>query len=347
MGITIRDVAEQAGVSIATVSRVINNDSGHRVNAATARKVIDAVIALGYTPDGMARNLRKGTALSQTSLNIGTLLTSTIDSYNDSFFHEILLGIQEEIANTGHTLRFALSLDTVSQKVVEESLRAHDLDGVILLGRMSAQTLFLVKKHVQNIIYAGLNPLNQDFDEVVCDAYGCAKAAVHYLASCGYRKIGYIGTAARSGSSTLINEHRYDGYLDAMSELGFSVKSDHVIDTPLSIEMAFHAIERFLTQKSLPEAFFCANDNCAIGALKALRTHRIRVPKDIGIIGIDDLEISAFSTPMLTTFHIPRKEIGVYSVRMLNDQIRNNRKYPIRLQLPYSLITRDSCKKPL
>ena len=347
MASTIRDVAERAGVSIATVSRVINNNSSHRVRPDTARKVIDAVIALEYSPSGAARDLRRGNSKNGTSLNIGVLLTSSIDSYNDNFFRDILLGIQEETANTGHTISFAHSLDTVPQAVIEEAICNPTLNGVILLGRMSAQTLFMVKKNVSHIIYAGLNPLNQGFDEVVCDAYSCAKEAVSYLVSCGYKKIGFIGTAAHSGSSALINEYRYDGYLDAMAERNLEVKSEFIIDTPLNIEMSFHSVDQRMRQKKHPDAFFCANDYCAIGALKALRQHRIRVPRDIGIIGIDDLEMSAYSSPMLTTFHIPRQEIGIYSVRLLTDQIYQNRKLPLRLQLPYTLVTRESCKKPL
>lgn len=344
MAVTIRDIAELAGVSIATVSRVINNDQIHRVTPGTAKKVLDAIVALNYSPNENARNLRNMRPSERTSLNIGVLLTSVTDSYDDNFFHDILMGIQSEAATSGHTIRFTHSLNASAPKLIEEYLKTFSVDGVILLGRMNEDLLYLVRKNTRHLIYAGLNPVNQNFDEVFCNGLQCAKTAVRYLASCGYKRIGYIGTAVASGSSMLINEYRYDGYISAMNELGFPLIRDYIIDTPLSAELAYTNVNLRLAKGGLPQAYFCANDICAVGVLKALKERKIKVPQDVAIISIDDIDAAALANPALTTIHIPRHEIGIYSVRILSDQIETRRKYPIRVELPYHLIVRRSCK---
>lgn len=346
MSSTIKDVAKLAGVSIATASRVINNDQYHRVTPDTANKVLDAIVALNYSPNENARKLRFQKPREVPSFSIGVLLTSVGDSYNDNFFYDILMGIQNEAALSGHSISFTFSLSTTSLKSIEDYLKSNNIDGIILLGRMNADILYLVRKYIKHIIYAGLNPVNQSFDEVFCNGLLCAETAVRHLASCGYKKIGFVGTATNSGSSMLINEYRYDGYLNIMKELSLPICRDYIIDTPLSIEMAYNNMNLRLKKGTFAEAYFCANDICAIGVLKALREHKIKVPQDIAIIGIDDIETSAYVRPSLTTIQIPRHEIGSYSVRVLCDQISSKRKFPIRVELPYKLIIRSSCGSP-
>lgn len=342
MAATIKDVAQLAGVSLSTVSRVLSNNPTHRVKPETAKKVLDAVVELNFFPNEHARELRRKKSNTK-CYNIGVLLASASDSYNDSFFYDILLGIQAEAASLGHTISFSSALRSSSPTIIGESLKQFGGNGIILLGRMNADILHLVRKNTKHIVYAGLNPLNQSIDEVFCDGHACAKTAVYHLASCGYKKIGFIGTATFSGSSALINEYRYDGYIDSLKDLGLPFNKSYVIDTPLNIEMAYEALSSKLQSSDLPDAYFCANDYCAIGALKALREHRVKVPQDVAIIGIDDIDTSAFTKPSLTTIQIPRHEIGKFSVRILCDQIESRRKYPLKVELPYKLMIRESC----
>jgi DNA-binding LacI/PurR family transcriptional regulator len=347
VSVTIRDVAEAAGVSIATASRVINNDLSHRVTPATANKVLNAIVALNYIPNENARNLRCLKKSDMPPLNIGVLLTSAVDSYNDNFFYDILLGIQSEAALCGLSVSFTYSLNTIAQKSLENYLRLNKIDGIILLGRMNADILYIVQRSVKHIVYAGINPVNQAFDEVFCDGLACAKSAVKHLASCGYKKIGFVGTAASSGSSTLINEYRYDGYLSCMEDLHLPILRDYIIDTPLNLDMAYKNTSVRLDKGPVAEAYFCANDMCAIGVMKALRDHKLKVPQDVAVIGIDDIDTATYVRPALTTIQIPRHELGSYSIKVLCDQIVGKRKYPIRVELPYKLIVRASCKSPL
>jgi DNA-binding LacI/PurR family transcriptional regulator len=343
MAVTLTDVAKRAGVSLTTASRVINNDDIHRVNPKTTKKVLAAAMELEYAPNEFARKLRQKKPSGAGLLNIGVLLTSAIDSYNDSFFYDILLGIQAEIADLGHSLSFAYSFNDTSPAAIQSAITTTPISGLIILGRMNADTLHLLQKNHRHIVYAGLNPVNHQFDEVVCDGFLCAKTAVKHLAENGRKRIAFVGTASLSGSSMLLNEYRYDGYLSAMKELDLPVKKEYIIDTPLNIEMAFQSVDQMLSRGDIPDGLFCANDYCAIGALKALRLHKLKVPQDVATVSIDDIDMAAYSRPMLSTIQIPRQEIGKYSVKLLIDQIQNHRKYPIRISMPFRLIVRESC----
>lgn len=343
MPVTLNDVARRAGVSLTTASRVINNDSIHRVSPKTAKKVLDAAVELRYTPNEFARNLRQKRRDTKDTLHIGVLLTSAIDSYNDNFFYDILLGIQTQTADSGHSLSFTYSFSDTSPTAIQNAIAANAVSGMILLGRMTADTLHFIAKNNKHVVYAGLNPVNHQFDEVVCDGFLCARTAVKHLAALGHRRIGYVGTASPGGSSMLLNEYRYDGYIKTMEELDLPVSRDFIVDTPLNIEMAFQAVDKRLAHGNIPDALFCANDYCAIGALKALRLHKLKVPQDVAIVSIDDIDMAAYSRPMLSTIQTPRQEIGKYSVKLLTDQIHSRRKYPIRISMPFQLIVRESC----
>ena len=197
-------------MSLTTASRVINNDSIHRVNPKTAKKVLDAAVELRYTPNEFARNLRQKRRDTKDALHIGVLLTSAIDSYNDNFFYDILLGIHAQVADSGHSLSFTYSFSDTSPAAIQNAIAANAVSGMILLGRMTADTLHFIAKNHKHVVYAGLNPVNHQFDEVVCDGFRCAKTAVRHLAALGHRQIGFVGTASPSGSSMLLNEYRYD-----------------------------------------------------------------------------------------------------------------------------------------
>ena len=342
--VTLLDVARQAGVSPSTVSRVLNNNNLHPVNQKTAKRVLDAIVELGYSPNEHARNLRRRGTAPRSNITLGVLLTSSIDSYNDPFFYDILLGIQNQAADMGYSLSFTYSLRDTSSAAIPSNPLLESVSGLILMGRMSAETLHFVETRVRHVIYAGINHLDRRFDEVVCDGFHCAKAAVQHLAAIGRRRIGFIGNAIRGRTSNLVNEYRYDGYLSALSELGLPVQPELVVDAPLNMELAFQATDAMLRRGSAkPDALFCANDYCAIGALKALRTHRLRVPQDVAVLGIDDIEMAAYSQPALSTVHVPRQEIGKYAVKLLADQLTTKRSYPIRVSLPFRLIIRESC----
>lgn len=343
MSITIKDVANYAGVSPTTVSRVMNAGTLHPVNKKTAEKVLKAIIALGYVPNENARklSLKEQPALQKSNMNIGILLASAIDSYSDPFFHNMLIGIQSQASLFGYSIAYKYSVGEAQLSVIKNDILRHQAIGVIVLGRLSTDIFGFLSKNVKHIIYAGINHLNQQFDEVVCDAYSCAEAAVNHLIKIGYKKIGFVGNVINENSSVVLNEHRYKGYVHTLEKNNLPIYPEFIINTSIKIEPSYLAVDKLLSQSKIPEALFCANDFCAVGALKAINKHKLKVPADIALISIGDNGVSA--NPMISTIHIPCQDIGKYAINLLNDQVTTNRKYPLRLTLPYKLVIRDSC----
>lgn len=346
MSVTLKDVAKAANVSEATVSRVINNDTLHPVNKDKTQKVIEAISMLDYKPNTYARGLRKNSYQGKTSYTFGALLVSNKRSYNDNVFYHMLMGIQSESTNLGISLAFNYCMDKIEIENIGISM-FNNIDGLIIMGRTSSDVFDYLKSHVPNITYVGLNHVNHIFDEIICNSYDCTISAIKYLDSLKFKSIGFIGQRNTNKNNNVINEYRFSAYCDALTDLDIEIKESYIIDTEMTSEQAYTATLNWIdnNKDNFPEAFFASNDNSAIGAIKAFREKKIKIPEDISIISIDNIEMASYCNPMLTTVEVPYVELGKYAVRNLRDQIESKRKYPIRITLPYKLIVRDSCKK--
>ena len=159
-----------------------------------------------------------------------------------------------------------------------------------------------------------------------------------YLAELGHVHIAYLGERK--------NEIRYRGYWDALSQLALPLNRDHIIDTPLSTEGGYRAAARLLSSGSNITALFCANDLTAIGAMQAAGELGRRVPEELSVIGIDDIETCQYTTPVLTTIHIPMEDLGIMTAKILIDRIETGKRIPMRVELPFRLIKRGSCMAP-
>jgi len=179
---------------------------------------------------------------------------------------------------------------------------------------------------------------------VLCDAYRAARCAVDYLIGLGHKKIGYLGSTQQKYQ--VFNEHRYQGYLDALGDAGLPIDDAWVIDTPLTTPGGYANMQEMMRHGHLPTAIFCGNDSVALGVMKALSEHDIAVPHDISIIGFDNIEMSAYSHPALTTIAIPTKELGRIAVKVMLDKLETSRSYPLKVYLPFSLVERESCAAP-
>ena len=175
-------------------------------------------------------------------------------------------------------------------------------------------------------------------DRITCNAYLASKTAVSYLAKLGHTQIAYLGERK--------NEIRYRGYLDAISQLALPLNREYIIDTPLSSEGGYQAAIRLLSAENNITALFCANDLTAIGAMKAAKEIGRCIPKDLSVIGIDDIETCQYTKPMLTTIHIPMEDLGTMTAKILIDRIETGKRIPMKVELPFRLIRRDSCAVP-
>jgi DNA-binding LacI/PurR family transcriptional regulator len=349
MSVTLKDIAKKANVSISTVSRVINNDTAKPASKDTADKIWAIVKEMGYTPNQSARKLIKGeddTNPIPSSKAIGCIFTSTKDTYNDPFYSQIAVGIQEVISKRGYVLAFNYSSYDTSFSALYNNLSAYPVEGIIVLGRFDNETLKFLKNNFNNIVYAGVNYVNGGFDEVICDGYKGTIVAIEHLIKLGYNKIGFVGETPIIDDNKVINEHRFEAYRDVLGNYDIPFTEDYIVSSPLATKEAYINMKNYLqntTKEKLPRAFFCANDVTAIGAMKAIRESNYKIPEDIAIIGLDDIEMSSFVTPSLTTIRIPKKELGKISAKILIDKIESDREIPIRVDVPFELKERESC----
>ena len=338
----LKDIAKSAGVSISTVSRVLNNIPNRTLSDATSQRVIQAAKELGYMSEASAKLKALVEPSSREAYSIGCILTSDHETFVSPFFSSLLAGIQNTLALTSGHLTYKLSVMNIMDRGFSLYLESSRLDCAIMLGRTSLENITLLKNKIPNLVYAGVNSIGSDFDEVLCDGYSGALCAVRYLIGLGHRKIGYIGSTQQKYQ--VFNEHRYQGYLDALAKAGIKPDDNYVIDTLLTSSDGYSSMVAMIERENLPSAIFCGNDTVALGVMKALDEHGISIPDDISIIGFDNIETSAYTRPALTTIAVPTKELGRMAVKIMLDKLETGRDYALKVNLPFTLIERDSCK---
>jgi len=344
MAVTLKDIAQKAGVSISTVSRIINNDQNKPASKETTERIWALVRELGYVPNNDARNLIKNNknSFSERNKTIGCILASQRDSYKDPFFSQIMMGIQSEAALHGYVIGYAFSYFE-DESMLYQHIASAKVDGAIVLGRMSEDLLVFLKSNIQNLVYTGLNKINRDLDEVICDAYEATCCAVEHLISLGHKKIGFIGSIPSSEKNNVINEHRFTAYKDTLGKHNIPLNNSYIRDITLSSKEGYDAMIEIINSGDMPSAVFCSNDIVAIGTMRALHKNGIHIPKDISVVGLDNIEVAEYVRPTLTTIHVPKEDLGRFAVKLLIDKINNGHDINALLKLPFNLIVRESC----
>lgn len=338
---TIKEIAALAGVSASTVSRVINHPGSKAAGKEVENKIWQIVRETGYVPNPSARNLKLHHSSSAGSgaipKTIGCIMARTNTS--DPFFSKITRGIEKESLRSGYIVKYIYSYQDIQNPDIRQTIRQTRVEGVAILGRPDSKTRSFLKETYNRIIYTGLNNIESEFDQITCNAYLASKTAVSYLAELGHIHIAYLGERK--------NEIRYRGYWDAVTQLALPLNRDLIVDTPLSTEGGYLMAKKLLSSGHKATALFCANDLTAIGAMKAAAELGINVPDQLSVIGIDDIETSQYTTPMLTTIHIPMEELGIMTAKILIDRIETGKRIPMKVELPFQLIRRESCAPPV
>lgn len=334
MGTSIKDVAKLAGVSPSTVSRIVNGHNASAASPDTQNKIWDAVRELGYIPNQNARSLRRPVSENVPgNRRIDCLYARVAHDHLDPFFTSLMRAAEVEAFALGYTIRYYYSALDLQHGTFAEF--ASEAESVIALGRANAQTISIITGKYKNIICAGLNQLPFELDQVVSSGYRAAQKCIQHLLEFGHSQICYVGETE--------NEQRFAGYLDAMKEANLPNIMDYVVDTPFTPGGGYDAVQELMHRHSDFTAIFCANDMSAVGALKALKEHKLKVPRDVSLIGINDMETVRYLDPMLTAVHIPLEEMGKIVAKILVDRIEGGHKLPISVRVPNSLICRESC----
>jgi len=335
--VSIKDVAKIAGVSIATVSRCLNDPE--RVRENTRIKVQEAIFKTGYSPNTLAQSFRRGKT---------HVIMIVLPSVGDPFFTNVMRGIRSVAAGKGYSLLInETQFNTMTADEIGAMVVSRQADGIILLASMSPfGTEVLSSKNRRTLpIVIGCETISSDlagFPSVHIDNVSAAQEATNYLISRGHQKIAFIYGQEKS----LLTKDREFGYRASMNKAGIPIKDGWVVEGKLSIEGAIKATRSLLNHHHRPTAIFCANDEMAMGCIHEIKSAGLKIPEDISIIGFDDIRYAEIVDPPLTTIYQPAEEIGERVMYRLLHEIEEGRCADAEPEIvPHKLIIRQSVTK--
>ena len=334
-GVKLKDIAEKTGVSISTVSRILSGDSNRKMKEETITSVIEAARELGWYENRKEKLRHSMPVIKLTAVIIGEDLGGDMSP----FCRDIVDGMKREISEKCSGMRLSFNVIVAADDILD-ILKEDPSDAVILIGRVQTDLLEKIAASVPYALYAGVSSVS-GMDQIVCDAREGVRDAVRYLHGKGHRNIGYIGPTAIQNE--IRNEFRYLGYIEGLSEMGLSYDPILVEDTYLSVPDGYSGAER-LFSRVMPSAIICANDSVAIGVLRFLREKDIKCPEEVMVTGFDNIDVSSFIKPSLSTFDVPRTDLGRFSVRIAVDRIEHHREHAVKVSLPYVIVERESTK---
>ena len=329
--VTLKDVAKVAGVSYATVSRAVSGSP--EISEETRRRILKICKEMGYTPNSIARSMVK---------RCTNILGLIVPSLNNPFMSELTADLEIYARNRGYNLMVCnSSYDHDLEMEVVSLLIGRQVDGVIMIpvGHESYESLSMLTNQVPTVF---ISENMQDYPEnyVSVDNFRGMQIATEYLYSLGHRDILYFG--ARSDSKT--HELRLNGYLASCEKLGIT---PHVLRSSYSRssrEVGYALAGEYFSRPREESAILCSADMLAIGVKQAAYEAGVRIPKDISLMGFDNISFSALPEIDLTTINQPTQQMATAAVDMLLDHIRDPEAQRTNLILPPSLIERKSCR---
>ncbi len=325
---TIRDVARESSVSIATVSRVFNNSP--LVSDGTRRRVMVAAERLGYWPNGIARSL-----ITSRTHAIGVLLPDL----HGEFFSEVIHGI--DVAARGAGLHLLVSRASSTHSELESALRSMRgrVDALVIMAPdpEASASLRQFAGHVPTVLLHS-GAVRPEWDVLNIANRDGARDLVRHLVAVGHRRIATITGPAGNLDAC----QRLAGYHAALEEAGLA--PSHEVPGDFTEPSGYAAGRALLERSPRPTAVFVGNDHMAIGVMGALHDAGVRVPSDLAVAGFDDIPMARYLTPPLTTVHVDLNRMGQRAVQMLLEQKRSDdRPLPRQEVLPVTLVVRGSC----
>ncbi len=329
----ISDIAQKANVSSMTVSRVLNNSGP--VAAETKRLVNKIIKELNYQPNLIARSLSQ-----KKTMTIGVVIPKKTKMFLDSYSAEILSGIIDKAQDNKYKIMLFPRDNTFNEKGGYMAL-AHSniVDGIVLLtNRTDDPYLPELMESKFPFAVVNYNDHSKKLNFVDCNNIKGAVEAVSFLYQKGHRKIAHIAGDQKETNGI----DRLKGYKKALKKLKLPIRNEYIVYGEFEKDIAYNEVDKLLKLKNRPTAIFCADDSMAIGIMEKLREKKIKIPKDIAVIGFDDIEIAPYQKPALTTIKQPIYEIGTIAVDILLELILNNAEQPIRKILDTELVIRKS-----
>lgn len=325
--VTIKDIANQAGVSISTVSRVLNFDDTLNVTDATKQKIFEVAEELNYIKK-KERNTKKNT-YKVALANWYTEKEEVLDPY----YLSIRMAIEKKCARENIEVVKLSPLFTLHIK---------EIDGIIAIGKFGNKELEKLRTVSENIVFVDSSPQSEVYDSVVCDLKYATINSLNYLEGLGHKNIGFIGGREyiNEGKDIFI-DRRERTYKEEMRARKIDYKDNLYIGrfTPQS---GYELMKRALEDKNNLTAYIVANDSMAIGVYRAISEAGLRIPEDISVVSFDDNITAQFIVPALTTVKIHTEFMGEIAVDLMIEKLKDEREIAKKIVTPTKLIKRDS-----
>jgi DNA-binding LacI/PurR family transcriptional regulator len=317
-----------ANVSHSTVSRALQNSP--LVNAETAEKIRRIALESGYRASAVARGL-----VTKRTLTIGLVVTTVADP----FASEVVMGIEQAANDLGYSVFLADSnADPEREKNIVRSFAERRVDGILVTSsRVGALYLPLLSEMMVPIVLVNNQHPGAFVHSVMIENVEGALAAANHLIELGHSRIAYLGDQFGYQSDT----ERFSGYRQALDSAGIPFHPELVVHGNGKPEQAMQAMEELLVLPSPPTAVCCYNDMSALGAMRTIRLHGLRIPEDISLVGFDDIFVSSYTQPPLTTVRQPMRQMGILAMESLY-KLMSGQGSAIRIKVASELIIRES-----
>ncbi|ADZ84663.1 transcriptional regulator, LacI family [Cellulosilyticum lentocellum DSM 5427] len=325
---TMKEVAEKAGVSIATVSRVLNLDTTLNVSEETKQRIFETAEAMQYTTHHKKKEKR------QLSIGIAQWYTHN-QELTDPYYLALRLAVEKKCDEE------QISFRRIAPYEKDSDIKG--LDGIIAIGKFGEEEIERLEAYSIPITFVDSSPDDEKYDAVMTDYRKGVWKALSYLVEMKHSTIGYIGGEEFVGGSIEpLMDEREATYIQFMKEQG-NLNEAFIYKGRFTPEDGYLLMKKSLENPAHPTAYFVASDPMAIGAYKAVAEAGMEVGKDISLIGFDDIYSSQFLMPALTTIKVHTEFMGKTAVETLQERVRSQRVLPKKILIPTKLIVRESC----
>jgi LacI family transcriptional regulator, galactose operon repressor len=336
---TIRDVAQKAGVSITTVSFVLNNRSDVTISEAVRKRVLAAAKGMDYRPSAMAAGLA-----GRRTRNLGVVFHREDKIISNPFYSFVIDGIIQEAEGKDFNLLFAyIDTSVGARQGLPKMIGEKNADGILLIGHSEPPMVDAIRDRGIPVVAIDNYPALKGVETIHADNRQGAFSAVEHLIQWGHK---HIAMLTISGGRPSIEERR-EGWRAALLKNGLPLRKEAVLECrSLSFGGGYERAGELFRKNRKITALFCANDEMAAGALRAAREAGRRVPEDLSVAGFDNITMSHYTDPPLTTVSAPKEYMGRLAVSRLLEMVDNPESRPRRHEVPVELIVRASTGRP-
>ena len=326
---TIKDIANAAGISAGAVSRILNNDPTLSVSPETKKRVLEIAQELNY---------QKSRNRDKSIFKMGILQWfSAEQEMQDSYYLLVRQGIEDFCQKHSIGIVRAFQSDAASIATLQ------DVDGLICIGKFSDDEIHKFIDICKNIVFLDMPVSDYNITTLTMDFKAAVYDALDYLTELGHKRIAYLGGKEYVGNQELFTEERKQAFIAYTNK--HELNDCLIFEDAFSTASGYQMMQELLQNEKLPTAVFAASDAIAFGAMRAIQEKGLSIPDDISIIGFNDTEMSAYTTPALTTISAPAYDMGQHGANLIYAATNLNIATPLKAKIPCQLVKRVSCAK--